>query len=293
MRQSLDKRLFAVTGYIILILISLCCVLPFLLIFVGSLTKESEVVRNGYRLFPGEWSFAAYELVFKAPWEIVRAVSVSVSLVVVGTAIGVFITAMTAYVLQRKDVRYRNIAAFYIYLTSVFSGGLVPYYIIMVDYLHMKDMYLALLLPLLLNVFNILVMKSFYASIPEAIVESGKMDGAGELKIFIALVLPIAKPGLATVGLFIALAYWNDWFNAMLFISDERLYPLQFYLYNILNQANALANMSAVSGIPSVELPKETVKLAMTVLAVAPIMLVYPLAQRYIVGGITIGAVKG
>jgi putative aldouronate transport system permease protein len=293
MNQSSDRTLFQTVGYIIIGFLSLLCLLPLLLVLTGSLMEEQEVIRSGYSLWPKHWTLSAYKLVFEVPGEIINATVVSVSLVVFGTTLGVFMTAMTGYVLQRKDVKYRNMISFYIYFTSVFSGGLVPYYIIMVNYLDMKNNYLALLLPLLLSVFNILVMKSFLSSIPDAIVESGKLDGASELTIFIKLILPISKPALATIGLFIALAYWNDWFSAMLFISDQKLIPLQFYLYNILNKTNALSNIAALSGLPMEDVPKETVKLAMTMLAVVPILFVYPFVQKYVVNGVTLGAVKG
>jgi putative aldouronate transport system permease protein len=293
MNQSSDRTLFQTVGYIIIGFLSLLCLLPLLLVLTGSLMEEQEVIRSGYSLWPKHWTLSAYKLVFEVPGEIINATVVSVSLVVFGTTLGVFMTAMTGYVLQRKDVKYRNMISFYVYFTSVFSGGLVPYYIIMVNYLDMKNNYLALLLPLLLSVFNILVMKSFLSSIPDAIVESGKLDGASELTIFIKLILPISKPALATIGLFIALAYWNDWFSAMLFISDQKLIPLQFYLYNILNKTNALSNIAALSGLPMEDVPKETVKLAMTMLAVVPILFVYPFVQKYVVNGVTLGAVKG
>ncbi len=293
MKESLDRTLFQIAGYVFVGGIALMCILPMLLILIGSLTSETEVIRSGYRLWPGAWSLDAYRLVFEVPGDIVRAAAISIALVVVGTAFGIFLTAMTGYVLQRQDVKYRNYISFYIYLTSVFSGGLVPYYIIMVNDYHMKNNYLALLLPLLLGVFNILIMKSFMTSIPSAIIESGKLDGAGEMSIFIRLILPIAKPGLATIGLFIGLAYWNDWFHAMLFISDDRMIPLQYYLYQILNKANAVDTLAMFSGLPMESMPKETIKLAMTVLVVIPILFVYPLVQKYVVNGVTLGAVKG
>lgn len=293
MSQNIDRRLFQVGGYGLVVFFSLLCMIPMLLILTGSLTDESTVIRNGYTLFPKEWSLAAYQLVFKAPDEMIRASVISISLVVIGTTFGVFLTAMTAYALQRKNVKYRNYVSFYIYFTSVFSGGLVPFYIMMVSYLHMKDNYLALLLPLLLSVFNILIMKSFFTSIPDAIIESGKMDGAGEFTIFLKLILPIAKPGLATIGLFIALGYWNDFLNAALFITNSKLYPLQYYLYNILNKSESLRYLSSVSGMSMGDMPKETVKLALTVIAVIPILFVYPFVQKFVVNGITIGAVKG
>lgn len=288
-----DRLWFHVLGYSFIGFCSLLCVIPVAFIVAGSFTAEEEVVRSGYSLLPREWSTSAYRLVFEVPGDLLHAGFISVSLVAIGTSVGLFLTSMTAYALQRKTLKYRNIISFYIYFTSVFSGGLVPYYIVMVSYLHMKNNYLALLIPLLLNVFNILVLKGFFASLPEEIVESGKMDGAGEFAVFMRLIVPIAKPGLATIGLFIALAYWNDFFSSVLFISDQNLVTLQYYLYNLLNKADSIQQMTQMSGIAMADFPRETVKLAVTSLVIVPILVAFPFAQRFIVNGVTLGAVKG
>ncbi len=292
-RRSKDRALFQALGYLYLGCLSLLCLIPIWLIFSGSLSSEDDVIRHGYEMIPRNVSFAGYRMMFEAPEAILRSLAVSVALTVVGVGCGAFLTAMTAYVIQRPDFKYRNVISFYIYLTSVFTGGLVPWYIMMVNYFHMRNNFLALIVPLLFNVFYILIMKSFFRAIPDAIVESGKIDGAGEFTIFLKLVLPIAKPGLATISLFIALAYWNDWFSAMLFINKDSLIPLQLFLYNLVNKAEALNNLAGQTGIPMTELPKETVKLSMTVLVITPIMFIYPFVQRYVVSGVTLGAVKG
>ncbi|MFD0716900.1 carbohydrate ABC transporter permease [Paenibacillus sp. GCM10027626] len=291
--RSKDRTLFHLFGYLYLGCLSLICLFPLWLIFAGSFSSEEDVIRHGYELIPRNLSVAGYKMMFEAPEAIIRSMAVSVALTMIGVVCGVFLTAMTAYVIQRKDFKYRNVISFYIYLTSVFTGGLVPWYIMMVNYFHMRNNFLALIIPLLFNVFYILIMKSFFRSIPDAIVESGKIDGAGEFTIFLKLVLPIAKPGLATISLFIALSYWNDWFSAMLFINKDSLVPLQLFLYNLVNKAEALNNLAGQTGIPMTELPKETVKLSMTVLVITPIMFVYPFVQRYVVSGVTLGAVKG
>ncbi|THF83387.1 carbohydrate ABC transporter permease [Cohnella fermenti] len=288
-----DRLLFNVLGYTFLGLLCLLCLVPLLLVVSGSLSGEEQLVRNGFRLLPQKLSLDGYRMVFKAPGDIVRAFGVSLLVLVAGTSLGAFLTAMTSYVIGRKDFKYRNYFSFYIYFTSVFSGGLVPWYLLMVNYYHMKDSVLALIVPLLMNVFYILVMKSFFASIPEAIIESGKIDGAGELRIFLTLMLPIAKPGLATIALFIGLGYWNDWANAMLFIRDPNLVPLQYYLYNLMNKTEMLNNLAGKTGMPIPDIPKETFKLAMTVIVIAPVFFVYPFLQRFIVSGVTIGSVKG
>ncbi|MBB6635016.1 carbohydrate ABC transporter permease [Cohnella thailandensis] len=288
-----DRLLLNALGYTFVGLLCVLCLVPLLLVVSGSLSSEEQLVRNGFRLLPQKLSLDGYRMVFKAPGDILRAFGVSLLVLVAGTSLGAFLTALTSYVISRKDFKYRNYFSFYIYFTSVFSGGLVPWYLLMVNYYHMKDNVLALIVPLLMNVFYILVMKSFFASIPEAIIESGKIDGAGELRIFLTLMLPIAKPGLATIALFIGLGYWNDWSNAMLFIRDPNLVPLQYYLYNLMNKTEMLNNLAGKTGMPIPDIPKETFKLAMTVIVIAPVFFVYPFLQRFIVSGVTVGSVKG
>lgn len=295
-RSSLDIKVFNVVSYIVLSFIALCCLIPFIIVVSGSFTSEQYILKNGFSLIPKDFSIEAYKVALENPLAVLTAYGVTISLTVIGSALGLFITAMTAYVLTRKDFEWRNKFSFYFYFTTLFSGGLVPWYILMVKYLHLKDNYLALLLPPLLNVFNMLVMKSYMSGIPDAITESAKIDGAGDFTIFIKLILPLAKPALATIGLFIALGYWNDWYNSMLFIQNEKLYSLQYFLYKIVNNVEAYKNILAQTGGSvnvNMELPSESLKMALTVIVTGPIILLYPFVQKYFVQGITIGAVKG
>lgn len=288
-----DKVVFDTLGYLLTAFISVCCLIPFVLVISGSFTSEQSILRDGYRFIPKIISTEAYRAIFKAPMQIVRAYSVTIFLVVIGTAISLFMVSMTAYVLSKKDFKYRNKISYFFYFTTIFSGGLVPWYILMVSYLHLNNNYLALLLPQLFSVFNIIVMRTFIKSIPDAIGESGKMDGAGEFKIFIWLILPMSTPALATIGLFIVLGYWNDWYLAMLFITKDKMYPLQYFLYKVLNNMDFANKVSEMTGIPTPQMPKESFKLAMTVIATGPIIFLYPFIQKYFIRGITIGAVKG
>ena len=224
---------------------------------------------------------------------ILNSYGVTILITVVGTVCGLFITAMTGYVLCRQDFKYRNVLSFYFYFTTLFSGGMVSSYIFMIQVLNLKDSLLALILPFLVNVFYLLIMRSFMASVPVSIIESAKIDGAGEFRIFIQLVLPLAKAGLATIGLFIALEYWNDWYNAMLYINSSDKYPLQYRLYNMISSQAAMAQLSQVSNVNVENMPTQTLKLAMACVATGPIILVYPFVQKFFVKGITIGSVKG
>jgi len=227
------------------------------------------------------------------PEALLRAYGVTMAVTIIGTSLGLFITAMTGYVLSRKDFDWRNRFAFFFYFTTLFSGGLVPWYILCVKYLKFNDNFLALFLPSLLNVFYILVMKSFMNAIPEAISESAKIDGANDFRIFAELIMPLSKPALATIGLFIALGFWNDWYFTYMFIQNDKMFTLQYYLYKIVVGADMLAKMGNTPGNSNAVFPTEALKMALTVITTGPILLLYPSVQKYFVSGITIGAVKG
>lgn len=291
-KQTKDKVIFDIGGYIFLAVIAVFCLLPFLLILSGSFTDERSIYVNGYNFIPKVFSLSAYRFLFSNTRQLGISYLNSIFIMTIGTAVGLFLISMASYVLQRKDFRYRNQLSFFIFFTTLFQGGLVPWYILMVRYLGMKDTYFALIIPLLMNVFNIIIMKSFMRSIPESIAESAKIDGAGEFTIFLKLILPLAKPGLATVGLFMALAYWNEWFSAMLFINDQNKYPLQFLLYKILQSAEFSRNIASTASV-TVDVPTETFKMSTAVIVTGPIILLYPFVQRFFVKGLIIGAVKG
>ncbi|WP_336784751.1 carbohydrate ABC transporter permease [Paenibacillus sp. MMO-177] len=293
-KRQADIMLLRVIGYIFISLLAVICFVPFLLVVSSSFSEESSIVEKGYQLIPAVWSTDAYSILFKYPEQMLRAYGVTITVTAIGTLLGLFITAMTAYVLQRKDFRWRNQFAFFFFFTTLFSGGLVPWYMLIVTYLDLKDKLIVLILPMLLNVFYIIVMKTFMSSIPEAITESAKIDGAGDFRIFVQLILPLSKPVLATIGLFIALAYWNDWYNALLFVSDEKLMPLQYYLYKMLGNMDGMRKAMVASGaVVTTNVPTESLKMAMTIVATGPILLAYPFIQRYFVQGLTLGAVKG
>ena len=298
MKKSKDIKVFNILSYTLIALVAIICLIPFLIVVMGSITDEKEIIANGFSLLPSKLSLSAYATALKEPMAILRAYGVTASLTVIGTAIGLFIVAMTAYVLQRKDFKWRNKVSFFFYFTTLFSGGLVPWYILMVKYLGLKDSYLSLLLPPLLSVFNIIIMKSYMSGIPQALTESAKIDGAGDFTIFMKVILPLVKPALATIGMFIALGYWNDWYNSMLFINNENLYSSQYYLYKIVNNIEAYKTILAQAGGgtslgSTINMPSESLKMALTIIVTGPIILVYPFIQKYFVSGVTIGAVKG
>ncbi len=292
-RMGRDELLFKSAGYTLLIIFSVVCLIPFLIVIGSSFTSEASIIKNGYNLWPKEFSLDSYRTIFENPVTIFRSYGVTIIVTVVGTSLSVFLNTMTGYVLQRKDFEWRNKLSFYFFFTTLFSGGLMPWYILCVQYLHLKDNILAMIIPGVVSVWNILLVKGFMSGIPFEVIESAKMDGAGDFKIFIKLIWPLSKPVIATIGLFTALTYWNDWYNSMLFINDDRLYSLQYQLYKLVNDAQALKNIAAESGMVVDTVPIESTKMALTVVVTGPIILLYPLVQRYFVKGLTLGAVKG
>lgn len=293
-RIGRDEYVLRGVSYVSVTLFAVFCALPFLLIVSASLSSESAIMKDGFGLLPKDFSLAAYEYIFRAPEQIIGSYVVTITMTVTGTAVGLFVIAMTGYALQRKDFAFRNSISFFIYFTTLFSAGLAPTYIWVARYLELRGSYLAVFLQLLMTPWLIILMKNFVRSVPYEVIESGKVDGAGDFRIFLQLVLPMMKPALATIGLFLALGYWNEWYLSSLYLgSTVEFKPLQYHLYNIINTANALRNSVAGSNVSITELPSNTLKMASAVVATGPIVLLYPFVQKYFVSGITVGAVKG
>lgn len=291
--DTADKVIRGIT-YILCSFMAVVCLFPFLLLIGSSLSSENSIRRSGFALIPPEFSTFAYDVIFRSPDSLIGAYGVTIVLTAVGTTVGLFIIAMTGYALQRKDFGLRNVISFYIYFTSLFSAGLVPFYLLMVQTYKLRDSYLAILLPLLMSPWLIILMKNFTSAIPHEITESGKIDGVGDFRIFLHLIIPMMTPALATIGLFLAIGYWNEWYYASLFLTSQTKYrPLQYQLYRIINQVEALRNSYAGSVVVLTDLPGETLKMATAVVATGPIIFLYPFVQKYFVAGLTVGAVKG
>jgi multiple sugar transport system permease protein/putative aldouronate transport system permease protein len=281
-------------SYVTITLFALFCLLPFVLILSASLSTESTIMKQGFGLLPKDFSFAAYTWILKAPRQLVGSYVVTIVMTVFGTAIGLFAIAMTGYALNRKDFPFRNHISFFIYFTTLFSAGLAPTFLWIARDLGLRGSYFAVFLQLLMSPWLIILMKNFMRTVPYEIIESGKMDGAGDFRIFAELCLPMMKPALATIGLFLALSYWNEWYLSSLYLgSTVEFKPLQYHLYNLINTANALRNSVAGSNVSITDLPSNTLKMASAIVAIGPILLLYPFIQKYFVSGITIGAVKG
>lgn len=273
------------------IFICICCVIPLIMILSVSFSSEQSILHNGYSLFPKEVSLFAYKYILTGTSTIMNAYGVTILVTVMGTICHVFLTAMFSYTLSRDELRYKNIVSFLVFFTLLFSGGLVPSYILMTRYLHLQNTILVLFIPYLTNGVHVLIMRNFFKSIPNSIIESARIDGSGDFNTFLKIILPLSLPSLATIGLFIAVFLWNDWFTCTLYIEEPKLYVLQFLLQSIMTNIGYLqANEQTARLVGS--LPSETARMATCILAIGPIIIVYPFLQKYFVKGLTLGSVK-
>ncbi|NOU72261.1 ABC transporter permease subunit [Paenibacillus sp. LMG 31458] len=283
--------------HLVFLLIACTTILPIILVFMVSVTDETTITQNGYSFFPQKISFEAYKYLFLDSMTIIRAYGVTILITVVGTIVGLMLTALLAYPISRRDFPYKNMLTFFVFFTMLFNGGLVPWYLVFTKLIPLKDTIWSLIIPgLLLNGFFVLIMRTFFAtSIPMAIIESAYMDGASESRIFFRIVLPLSTPVLATIGLFNTLGYWNDWFNSLVFLTDSKYYSLQYLLNKILLNIQFLSQNSRNTNASQImaTLPTETVRMAMAIIGIGPIVLAYPFFQKYFVKGLTVGAVKG
>ena len=285
---------FHIIKGVLLTFLSIVCVLPFIVIISGSLTDNLTILKEGFSLFPRNTTLEAYRTIFRSPEGIIQAYKMNFYYTFMGTAFGLLVITLTAYVISRKDFKYRNNVSFLIYFTTIFGGGMIPWYMMYANVLNLRGTTLAIWFPALMSPFLVILMRTFITgSVPDAVVESAKIDGAGHWTIFWRIVLPVLGPGLATVGLFQALGYWNDWYRSSMFSTSSATWSLQFYLYDMVNSTMAMRQMAQNVSLNTTDLPTQTVKLAMAVVATGPVLLFYPFVQRYFVSGITIGAVKG
>ena len=289
---------FQVGAHIVMAILSLCCIFPFLLLIMSSITDEQELIRNGYTLFPKALSLNAYQYMFKSSNKIISAYGITILSTVVGTLCGLSMTILMAYPLSRRDLPGRNGLAFYVFFTMLFSGGLVPTYIMYTRYIKVSNTIWALIIPsLMVNAFYVIMMRTYFSTnIPEAVIEAARIDGAGEFRILLTIVLPMSIPMVATMTLLIGLSYWNDWKNGLYYLQQNKsLYSIQVLLNDMLRDVQALkSGMDAAAAAEiTANMPSTGIKMAIAVVGVLPVLIVYPFFQKYFVKGITIGAVKG
>ena len=293
MKKQKGDYIVSFVCYGFIILFAVACLLPLLIVLSSSLTSQASLNQYGYQIWPKSFNTAAYDLLFRSG-TVLPAYGVTFFVTVVGTALSMLVTSAAAYALSCKSMYYRGTISFFIYFTMLFSGGLVPTYLWVTKYLHLSDSLWALILPSLVNAWNLILMRNFFNGIPDALSESGRIDGANDVRILFSIILPISLPGLATVGLFYALAYWNEWYKALLYIHTEWKYPLQYLIMQIQKNIQYVQQNAAQQGVQTDGLvPAQTVQMATAVVTIGPIILLYPFLQKYFVQGLTVGSVKG
>ena len=297
-RKLNSEKIFRSFAFVVLLILAIVCILPIILIIVASFTDETTLLANGYRFFPQKYGLEAYVYLLKQSVMMLRAYKISILVTVIGTLASLVLSTTFAYPLSRKDFKYRNIFSFLVFFTMLFSGGIVPSYMMWTKFFHIKDTIWALIIPsYLMNAFNILLIRNYYSNnIPDALVEAARIDGASEFLTFRRVIVPLSVPVIATVGLFTGLAYWNDWINGLYYINDPGLYSIQNLLIRLMNNIQYLNSGAAagiVSGGTTGALPSTSVRMAIAVVGVIPVVAAYPFLQKYLIRGTLIGAVKG
>lgn len=283
---------------LIFTILALCCAIPLVFIVIISISSEQSLIQNGYSFFPKEISFDAYGYIFRESEQVMASYMVTVIVTILGTFVGVVLNSTFAYVLSRKEYKYNKVLTVILLIPMLFNGGMVSLYIVVTQVLGLKDTIWALILPMAVSPFYIIVLRTFFKmTVPDSIVESAKLDGASQLKIFAQIVLPISLPGMATVGLFLLFAYWGDYYHGLLFIQEKSLIPIQTLLMRIETSLKLIQQNQHTSGLSvtsiAMKLPQESIRMAMVVIVAVPIVCTYPFFQKYFISGLTIGSVKG
>ncbi len=281
-------------AYFIILFFAVACLYPLIMVLSVSFSDNTVVMKNGYSAIPQNFSFDTYLYLFAhSGVRILRSYGVTIGITIVGTLASMWITSMIAFAISIRDLKYRNTIAYVCNFTIIFSAGLIPWYYVCVNWYHMTDTYAGLILPSVFSVWNMFLMRTYFEAVPPSLYESAKIDGASYFQIYWKIALPLCKTAMLTVGLMYALCYWNDWWNALMFINDRDKFPLQYFLYNILSNVNAISSGRIPAGAAAnLKLPAETVKMAVTVITIGPVIFLYPFIQKYFVDGIMTGAVK-
>lgn len=296
--KSKNEQRFQMGANLAMALVALIMVIPFILLVMSSLTSNNEITLHGYTFFPKEFSLEAYQYIWNERTQIFKAYGITILVTILGTAVGLCLTILYAYALSQPAFPGKTFFAFYLFFTMLFNGGLVPTYIMYTRYLHIKNTLWALIIPgLLMSAFNVILVRTFLQNnVPLSLLEAARIDGAGEFKIFRKVVLPLAKPIIATVGLFIGVAYWNDWTNGLYYVTDAKLFSVQQMLNNMLKNIEYLSqnpNSQINTSNMAASIPQASVRMAIALVGILPILVIYPFVQKYFVKGIAIGAVKG
>ena len=296
MKNMTDEKKFNMVATILLSILAIIALMHIILIVIASFSEEQSLLSNGYSYLPDKWSLSAYYYMLNQGKTIFRAYGISIFVTVFGTVVSVLVTAMLAYPMSRKNFKYKNVLSFFVFITMLFNGGIVASYIMWSNIFHIKDTVWALMIPnYLVTAFNVFLVRNYYANnIPEALIESAQIDGATELRIFWRIILPLSIPSVATISLFTGLCYWNDWVNGLYYIRKAEYYGIQNLLIRIMNNIEFLKSGSAnLLGTGNMNLPGSSVRMAMAVIGILPIIIIYPFVQKYFIKGVVVGAVKG
>ena len=293
-KKFVSDRLVKIFAYTFIALVSLACLYPLLMVLGVSFSDNTAVVQHGYKVIPEIFSLDTYLYLFAHSGKrILKSYGVTIFVTVVGTCGAMVITSMIAFAISIKSLKYRNTIAYICNFTIIFSAGLIPWYYVCTKWYHLTDSYLGLIIPSMFSVYNMFLMRTYFSEIPDSLYEAARIDGASWFRIYGTLAVPLSKTAMLTVGLMYALGYWNDWWNALMFINDRDKFPLQYYLYNIMSNVNAISSGRIPAGAAAnIKLPAETVKMAVTIITIGPIIFLYPFIQKYFVNGIMTGAVK-
>ncbi len=293
-KKSKSDIALVVFAYLVIGIIGLACVLPLIMTVSVSFSSETTIVKEGYSFLPQDFSLDTYTYIFShSGMDILRSYGVTISIAVIGTALAILITSMMAFALSVNDMKYRNVIAFIADFTIIFSAGLIPWYFVCVNYYNLSNNYWGLIVPSIFSVWNMFLLRTYFKAISQSLYEAARIDGASYFAVYWKITIPLSKTPLLTVGLMCFLQFWNDWWNALMFIRDKALWPLQYFLYNIMSNVNAVSSGRVPSGAAAnLKLPAETVKMAVTLITIGPILFGYPFIQKYFVNGIMTGAVK-
>lgn len=291
-KKSKGEIVFDIVVYAIAALFCVYCLYPFAIILGSSFETESNFAVHGFPIIPKDFTLKAYQMVL-GDSQIFKAYGVTIFTTIVGTLVSMFLTITMAYPLSLKKVKFRNVITFFVYFTMLFGGGLVPTYLLVSKTLNMKNNIFVLIIPVAFGAWNMFLMRNFFNGIPGELAESAYMDGANDFQILAKIILPVSVPGIATISLFYALGYWNQWFNAMLYIEESNLFPLQYLLMRMLRNVEAMREMARTTGVSMGEIPTNSLRMATTVVVIGPIVLLYPYVQKFFTSGLTVGAIKG
>lgn len=290
---TFSDRLVSFVSHAAVLVFSIICLYPLLLTLMVSLSDENKVQIHGFKLIPEKFSLETYKYLYdRASGSILNAYSVTILVTAAGTLFAMFVTSMLAYAISQKNVKYKNAISFFCYFTVIFSAGILPWYIVCVNVIHIQNTIFALFVPYAVNVWNLFLLRNYFQSVPEAINESAVIDGANQFYIFAKLIIPLSKTAVLTIGMFYAIQFWNDWWLPIMLVTNNKLFPLQYYLFSLLTSAQALSSGTSMNA-SNIRIPTETIKMATTIITLGPIIFLFPFIQKYFVKGIIIGAVKG